>query len=157
MASSVFATFGVFNVSGGALNLDPSLTALVLPSATSLLAFGGLTSSQFAIRGNGAIESIKADASAFANHSASAIAFSGNQGFMTTTSNGKFVMENAAATAGGGFDVTTDSLVLVRNRTHSAYATVDTLGLKASGSAGASASGAVASLTTVNGIVTAQS
>jgi hypothetical protein len=63
-----------------------------------------------------------------------------------------------AETTGVGIDVATDATLKIRTRAQTGYATTDTLGLKSSASAGASfGPSAVASLTTVNGIVTAAS
>jgi hypothetical protein len=88
-----------------------------------------------------------------------------NTGFYPTTSarsgitapaDGQLNVTNNAATAGVGMDVATDAVLKVRTRAQSAYGTVDCLGLKASGAAGASfGPAAVASITVVNGIVTA--
>lgn len=65
---------------------------------------------------------------------------------------------NFAGTVGAGFDISTDAVLKVRTRAQTGYATVDCLGLKASGAAGANfGPSAVASLTIVNGIVTAAS
>lgn len=64
-------------------------------------------------------------------------------------------LTNAAAGAGIGFDVSTDAVLKIRTRAQSGYGTVDCLGLKSSGSAGASGTGTVLTqLTVVNGIVT---
>lgn len=64
---------------------------------------------------------------------------------------------NANEDAGVGFDFGTDAVLKLRTRAQSAYATLDVLGLQASGVAGASFSGAVTNITVVNGIVTAVS
>ncbi len=66
------------------------------------------------------------------------------------------VMTNVQ-TAGTGFDVATDAVLKIRTRAQTGYATVDALGYKVSGVAGVAAFGpsAVASITIVNGIVTA--
>jgi hypothetical protein len=79
-----------------------------------------------------------------------------NNGFIIAPANGQFVVENNTAAAGVGLDVSTDSLVKIRTRAHTGYATVDALGYSVSGVAGASkVAGPVTSITVVNGIVTA--
>ena len=71
---------------------------------------------------------------------------------------GQANITNNASSAGTGLDVTTDAVLKVRTRAQSAYATVDALGYKVSGAAGANfGPSAVASLTVVNGLVTAAS
>lgn len=63
---------------------------------------------------------------------------------------------NNANTVGVGLDASTNAVLKVRTTAQNAYATVDCLGLKASGSAGASGTGTVISaITVVNGIITA--
>lgn len=65
-------------------------------------------------------------------------------------------LTNFAGTSGIGVDVSTDSTLKVRTRAQTGYGTVDCLGLKSSGAAGASGTGTVLTqLTVVNGIVTA--
>ena len=80
-------------------------------------------------------------------------------GFLTAGgSTGTFLWRNAALTAGVGLDVNTDAVLKVRATSLAAYATVDALGYKVSGTAGANfGPSAVASLTIVNGLVTAAS
>jgi hypothetical protein len=64
----------------------------------------------------------------------------------------------AAESTGVGFDVATDAVFKIRTRAQTGYATVDALGYKVSGTAGANfGPSAVASLTVVNGLVTAAS
>ncbi len=74
---------------------------------------------------------------------------------MTAPANGQMNIRNQADSAGVGLDVATDAVMKVRTRAQSAYATVDCLGLRASGAAGFN--GTVApplTITCVNGIVT---
>lgn len=80
-------------------------------------------------------------------------------GFLTAGgSTGTFLWRNVALTAGIGLDVNTDAVLKVRTTSLAAYATVDCLGLKASGVAGATFGPSVlTSITIVNGIVTAAS
>lgn len=79
-----------------------------------------------------------------------------NRTFIESIANGQLNIDNNAASAGIGFDVNTDAVLKIRTRAQSAYATLDCLGLKASGAAGASfGPAAVASITVVNGIITA--
>lgn len=78
--------------------------------------------------------------------------------FITSPADGQMNFNNAGITAGIGIDVLTDAVMKVRTRAQTGYATVDCLGLKASGVAGANFGPAAAtSLTIVNGIVTAAS
>ncbi len=90
----------------------------------------------------------------------------GNSNSFSITSNGAFAAGGGAGKVnitdnganGVGFDVSTDALIKIRTRAQSAYATLDALGFKVSGTAGANfGPSAVASLTIVNGIVTAAS
>ncbi len=71
-------------------------------------------------------------------------------------SDGQLTFSNGSGLTGAGFDVTTDSVLKIRTRAQTGYATVDALGYSVSGVAGASkAAGPVTSITIVNGIVTA--
>lgn len=54
---------------------------------------------------------------------------------LTAATNGQLNITNAAASAGVGFDVTTDSTLKVRTRAQSGYGTVDALAYNASGTA----------------------
>lgn len=75
---------------------------------------------------------------------------------MTSPANGQLNFINSSNTAGVGFDFATDAVLKLRTRAQSAYATLDVLGLKASGVAGASfGPGLPTSITVVNGIITA--
>jgi hypothetical protein len=73
---------------------------------------------------------------------------------MTAPAAGQWNVTDIGATLGVGFDLNVDGVLKVRTRAQTAYATVDALGYKVSGVAGVSFSGAVATLTVVNGIVT---
>lgn len=76
--------------------------------------------------------------------------------FMNSPADGQLNLVTNAGTVGVGFNFGTDSVLKVRNRAQSAYATVDALGYSVGGVAGASkGAGAVTSITVVNGIVTA--
>lgn len=176
MASSIFLSAGGFSTSGssfqwplGTTLTEVSQSVLTLgPGGVSLpiLNFGGTTSSFPAIRRNSALlEFILADSSAFCtlsggtfNATAAGNFFWTGRSILGAPANGQMTLTNNATTAGVGLDFSTDNLLLLRNRALSAYATLDVLGLKASGVAGASfGPSAVASLTIVNGIVTAAS
>lgn len=75
---------------------------------------------------------------------------------MHAPADGQLNLRNSGNSAGVGLDVATDAVLKVRTRAQSAYATLDCLGLKASGAAGVSFGPAhPASITIVNGIVTA--
>lgn len=75
-----------------------------------------------------------------------------------STVNGQLQVTTGNQGAGVGFDVATDTVFKLRTRAQSGYATLDCLGLKASGVAGVSFGPAhPASITIVNGIVTAAS
>ncbi len=54
---------------------------------------------------------------------------------LTAATNGQLNITNAAASAGVGFDVTTDSTLKVRTRAQSGYGTVDALAYNSSGTA----------------------
>ncbi len=74
---------------------------------------------------------------------------------VSAPADGQVNFANFAVNAGVGFDFATDALLKLRTRAQTGYATLDVLGLKASGAAGASGTGTVVSqLTVVNGIVT---
>lgn len=79
--------------------------------------------------------------------------------FMRSVGNGLFNLSSTTAeTVGVGLNLLTDAVLVLRTRAQTGYATLDCLGLKASGVAGANfGPSAVASLTIVNGIVTAAS
>lgn len=75
---------------------------------------------------------------------------------VSSPADGQLNVTNAAATAGVGFDLSTDGVCKLRTRAQSAYATLDALAYKVSGTAGADfGPGAVTSITVVKGIVTA--
>jgi hypothetical protein len=75
---------------------------------------------------------------------------------LNAPADGQMNLTNLAQTAGFGFDCLTDAVLKVRTRAQTGYATVDALGYRASGAAGVSfGPAAVASITVVNGIVTA--
>jgi hypothetical protein len=81
-------------------------------------------------------------------------------GFLTGgTLPGQFLLRTNTGAVGVGLDVSSDVILKLRARALGAtYATLDCLGLKASGVAGASfGPGPIASITIVNGIVTAAS
>lgn len=76
--------------------------------------------------------------------------------YLNSPADAQVNLVNNAATTGVGVDVGTDAILKIRTRAQTGYATVDCLGLKASGVAGASfGPSAVASITVVNGIITA--
>ena len=77
-------------------------------------------------------------------------------GTLSHPADGQTNLTNGAVNAGVGLDVTTDAVMKVRTRAQTGYATIDALGINASGTAGASCTivGATAHLTVVNGIVT---
>jgi hypothetical protein len=86
----------------------------------------------------------------------------GSLGFLSQTRmnsliDGQLVLTTNAQTAGVGLDVGSgDAILRLRTRAHTGFATLDCLGLKASGAAGVSFGPAhPASITIVNGIVTA--
>lgn len=76
---------------------------------------------------------------------------------MTNVADAQWNLTNNAASAGIGFDFATDAVLKLRVRAQNAYATLDVLGLKASGVAGATgtSTAATGTVTIVNGIVTA--
>jgi hypothetical protein len=83
------------------------------------------------------------------------IGFKASGGFLQNGS-GKLNLVNASWTVGVGLDVATDSVLKIRTRAQSGYATVDALGYRVSGVPGASkAAGPVTSITVVNGLITA--
>ncbi len=108
------------------------------------------------IQANGAFQST-------GNLSASTNLISGSTNFLIfgarstigAPGDGTFNLATSATTTGVGLDVATDAILKIRTRAQTGYATLDCLGLKASGAAGASGTGTVVSqLTVVNGIVT---
>lgn len=79
-----------------------------------------------------------------------------SQSRLSSPADSQLNIANNANSAGIGFDVSTDSTLKIRTRAQSGYGTIDILGLKSSGSAGASCTiTALTGLTVVNGIVTA--
>ena len=90
----------------------------------------------------------------------------GNDGFFywntravfTSPADSQINFTNNGVTVGVGIDVATDAIMKIRTRAQTGYATIDALGYKVSGVAGlATFSGAIASITIVNGLVTAAS
>jgi hypothetical protein len=134
------------------------------------LQFGGTTSAFPSLKRNGAgLEARLADDSGYANltgatmvvmSSVSLVATSilnwNTRSVLSTPADGQFVFRNNGDSAGIGLDFATDSILKVRNRAHSGYATLDAFAYRASGVAGVSFGPAQPnSITTVNGIVTA--
>lgn len=79
-----------------------------------------------------------------------------NRAVMSSPATTQINLLNSSINAGVGLDIGTDAVLKIRTRAQTGYATVDCLGLKASGVAGASfGPSAVASITVVNGIITA--
>ncbi len=77
------------------------------------------------------------------------------RGAFSSPADSQINLTNNQASIGVGIDVGTDTILKVRTRAQTGYATLDCLGLKASGVAGASGTGTtVSQLTVVNGIVT---
>ena len=89
----------------------------------------------------------------------------GNDGFFywntravfTSPADSQINFTNNLTTIGAGIDVGTDAIMKIRTRAQTGYATIDALGYKVSGVAGVAAFGpsAVASITVVNGLITA--
>ncbi len=176
MASSIFLTFGGFSFSSGGAFTWPLGTVLTEVSQSTLtlgpggtnlplLQFGGTTSSFPALRRDATTASlgvVLADSSNFTTVLAltyradgAGAFFWNNKSILTSPADGQMNITNIGASAGFGFDGTTDAVMKVRTRAQTGYATLDCLGLKASGAAGASGTGTVVSqLTVVNGIVT---
>ncbi len=176
MASSIFLTFGGFSFSSGGAFTWPlgstltevSQSVLTLGpggSGLPILQFGGTTSSFPALRRTtNLLEVILADASNFTTVNAlsyraeaTGSIFWNNRSILSSPADGQMNVTNIATSSGVGVDVTTDAVMKVRTRAQTGYATVDALGYKVSGVAGVAAFGpsAVASITIVNGIVTA--
>ena len=66
---------------------------------------------------------------------AQAMQFGVTRSYLTAPADAQFNIQNAAGTAGIGFDISTDSLVKIRTRAQSGYGTVDALAYNASGTA----------------------
>jgi hypothetical protein len=178
MASSIFLQPGGVT-SDGAGNVTVSGQLLLADGsfAAPSLAFTNQTGLGLVRSGNGLIDwmfpAYSTTQSMFRFNTSFGFVMGANRGYAFATAGGgnfsavsclyctaanTIQLSNGAATVGVGLDFSSNNLVLVRNLAFSAYATVDTLGLKSSGSAGQSfGPSAVASLTTVNGIVTAAS
>jgi hypothetical protein len=89
------------------------------------------------------------------SNTGSYVGWSGRSRFFSPA-NGQINFNQEDSSTGTGIDVNTDAVMKIRTRAQTGYATLDCLGLKASGVAGASfGPGAVTSITVVNGIVTA--
>ena len=74
---------------------------------------------------------------------------------LSSPADNHFIMANNGLTAGFGIDTTTDAVLKLQTRAFNAYATIDVLGIDASGTPGASCAVTTpAHLTVVNGIVT---
>jgi len=138
MASSIFISAqGGWNFDGTTVNVSNplSVTGLITTS-------GGLTTTSSG--------DITVSSSRFISWSA--------RGSLNSPADSQVNFTNFAGTSGVGWDVSTDAVAKLRTRAQSAYATLDCLGLKASGTAGASFGPAgIVSITIVNGIVTAAS
>lgn len=161
MASSIFLQPGFFSIVGGTAVLAGGIT---IPIANKY-GFAGvangmdLTATATVLRppdggqyfyvSNGVVSINSATLSMGVGTAALVV-------FGVPTSTGLGTLLNGDQSAGIGFDLTTDALLKIRTRAQTGYATVDCLGLKASGVAGASfGPSAVASITVVNGIITA--
>jgi hypothetical protein len=175
MANSIFLGAFGFSASGstfqwpaGTTLAEVSQSILTLGpggSGLPLLQFGGTTSSFPALRrGSNTVEVVLADQSAFASISVNTLqmqaagnAFWLNRTILSSPADAQMNVTNFASSAGFGVDVSTDATVKIRTRAQTGYATVDALGYKVSGVAGVASFGpsAVASITVVNGLITA--
>jgi hypothetical protein len=128
---------GLFKI-GVALNGGAATFPLTLGNAGTVTVLGSMLT-------NGTMQAGGADRIQWASRTA-----------MASPLNGQLNLTNSATTLGVGLDLLTDAVLKVRTRAQTGYATVDCLGLRASGAAGVSFGPAhPASITIVNGIVTA--
>lgn len=162
MASSVFLSpaLGITSSGGSITTLFADGTA-----GAPSMAFQSEPTLGFR-RSSAAVITLQGTLTATANLSSNGNVLSGLSfivpgGFTLTAPAGEGIanLTNSIATSGIGLDLATDAVLKIRTRAQTGYATVDALGYKVSGVAGVAAFGpsAVASLTIVNGIVTAAS
>ncbi len=179
-ASIIAGTTGLIFFNARAVFASPADSVITLSNNATTdfgrLQFGGTSSSFPSIKRSSAALAFRlADDSADAGITAGTATFTGTvlvnasltmgasniifwngRSVLDSSADGRFGMTNNAQTSGVTFNLNTNAVLKVRNIADGAYATVDCLGLKASGAAGASfGPSAVASITVVNGIVTA--
>lgn len=153
---------GTWNTSGTPTAFKLAITNTASNAASlllNLLAGAGGVTSMFSVKINGDVTTPGQllSSSNIQAGAASAIYWT-SQTVLRSPANAQINFLNQAETAGVGFDIATDAILKLRVRAQNAYATLDVLGLKASGAAGASfGPGLPTSLTVVNGIVTAAS
>ena len=159
-ASTFWSYAGTWNTSGVPTALKVAITNTASNAASllmNLLAGAGGATSQFSVSVSGGVTAAGSILAVGALQAGASqrIRWTGTSVFLETA-NGKINLMTNAETAGVCFNVTTDAVLQLRTRADAAFATLDCLGLKASGAAGASGTGTVISaITVVNGIVTA--
>lgn len=170
MANSIWiGPFGAFSFTGATFAINATLlnmpalgvygwSSTTDPTAAADTGISRQTANSIAI-GNGT----QGNTSGALTAASVQIAVGGFLGFLgraqfQSPADSQFNMLNNAGAVGVGVDVATDTILKVRTRAQTGYATLDCLGLRASGVAGANfGPGAAVSLTIVNGIVTAAS
>ncbi len=166
MASSIFLnpSFGLSSSGGSVTFTTPALFADGLGSAPGL-AFASEPGTGFFKQAAGSL-GVALSGGEWARFSAGNFLVFGNTATVALGNSSDALLSRVAAgqinmtdasSHGIGFDVVTDAVMKVRTRAQTGYATVDALGYKVSGVAGVAAFGpsAVASITVVNGIITA--
>jgi hypothetical protein len=127
----------------GTWKLGYSLNGAAASYPLTVTSAGGLTTGNFIVAGGSVFA---ATGSSFIFNSRS---------IMRSQSDGTWDLVNNGSTSGFGLDGNTDAVAKLRTRAQNAYATLDCLGLKASGAAGFNGTVTpVTTITVVNGIVT---
>ena len=134
-------------------------TSAATPSST--LKFGsslngGAVNYRLTVGSDGSVGFVTANLTGNVNVANGSHVSFGSRGDLTSPGDGQLNLTTSATTAGFGLDGATDTVMKVRTRAQTGYATVDALGYRVSGAAGASGTGTVISaITVVNGIITA--
>lgn len=153
--NTTFTGQGLFANGSAAL---PGIAWASEPSIGFFKEFAGYTSVKGKLTGPGGVALV---ANAFTSDTL--IQATTTLGFVTKSLftspiDGQANLTNNQMTIGVGFDILTDAIFKIRTRAQTGYASIDCLGLLASGVAGANKTQTpVTSITVVNGIVTAVS
>lgn len=131
----------------GTASYVPFVASAGVLTSSNLFTFNGGTGQLFTSGG------LQTNGNILSAGATTLIGFSGST-HVYAASDGLWRITNTAETAGATWDYTTDAVAKLRNRANSAYATLDVLGLKASGVAGFNGTCTVLA-TVVNGIITA--
>lgn len=150
--TSAISLTGTFNTSGVVTAIFVNITNTASGVGSKVLDLQVSSGSVFNVQTNG---TVSASGSFVPGQTASFVWSTRSR--MTSPADGQINWTTNNSATGVGFDFGTDAVLKLRTRAQTGYATLDLLGLKSSGAAGASGTSTpgTGTVTVVNGIVTA--